>query len=214
MDPGILCFHHCQYKVFCTIIPEDCPACKQKLDRYDCNLLPFRVPYPFVKASQHPRAIVIKPTHGDFLNDYYNSKDLHIGVTNSLGNVIEFSEKGVSGVDVATQKWSAIDTRPAWDQCLLLEQFDELWNEIWDGILLKVSSSPLWEPNRYHEDHHNCFTFVLSFLRALECGELSEKAEDPKLFCKQYVIPRTSAAGKYISLYRQLKRQSFFIQNQ
>lgn len=27
----------------------------------------FRVPYPFVKASQHPRAIVMKPTHGDFL---------------------------------------------------------------------------------------------------------------------------------------------------
>ncbi|KAI8427604.1 hypothetical protein MSG28_002097 [Choristoneura fumiferana] len=141
MDPGILCFHHCDHKVFCTIIPEQCPVCDQKLDRYDYNLLPFRVPYPFVKASQHPRAIVMKPTHGDFLN-------------------------------------------------------------------------PLWEADRYNEERHNCFTFVLAFLRTLDCGELSEKARDPKLFCKQYVVPRTSAAGKYISLYRQLKRQDYFIQSQ
>ncbi|KOB69131.1 Uncharacterized protein OBRU01_15835 [Operophtera brumata] len=139
MDPGILCFHHCDHKVFCTIIPEKCPVCDQKLDRYDYNLLPFRVPYPFVKASQHPRAIVMKPTHGDFLNDYYNSKDLHIGVTNSQGCVIEFSEEGIRGVDLGTKKWNNIDSSSEWDQCLLLEQFDELWNEIWDSILLKVS---------------------------------------------------------------------------
>ncbi|KAI8427608.1 hypothetical protein MSG28_002097 [Choristoneura fumiferana] len=102
MDPGILCFHHCDHKVFCTIIPEQCP----------------------------------------------------------------------------------------------------------------VSLSPLWEADRYNEERHNCFTFVLAFLRTLDCGELSEKARDPKLFCKQYVVPRTSAAGKYISLYRQLKRQDYFIQSQ
>uniref|UniRef100_A0A2A4K8T1 MKRN2 opposite strand protein n=1 Tax=Heliothis virescens TaxID=7102 RepID=A0A2A4K8T1_HELVI len=191
MDPGILCFHHCDHKVFCTIIPEKCPVCEQKLDRYDYNLLPFRVPYPFVKASQHPRAIVMKPTHGDFLN-----------------------EEGIHGVDPMTKKWSNFDSSSDWDQCLLLEQFDELWNEIWDSVLLKVSQSPLWEAHRYNEERHNCFTFVLAFLRALDCGELSEKARDPKLFCKQYVVPRTSAAGKYISLYRQLKRQNYFIQNQ
>lgn len=71
-------------------------------------------------------------------SDYYNSKDLHIGVTNSLGCVVEFSEDGIKGVDPATGKWSSIDSSADWDQCLLLEQFDELWNEIWDGVLLKV----------------------------------------------------------------------------
>lgn len=71
-------------------------------------------------------------------SDYYNSKDLHIGVTNSLGCVVEFSEHGIKGVDPVTRKWSSIDSSADWDQCLLLEQFDELWNEIWDGVLLKV----------------------------------------------------------------------------
>lgn len=73
-----------------------------------------------------------------FCSDYYNSKDLHIGVTNSLGCVVEFSEQGIKGVNPATRKWSSIDSSADWDQCLLLEQFDELWNEIWDGVLLKV----------------------------------------------------------------------------
>lgn len=42
MDPGILCFHHCEHKVFCTVIPDHCPVCQQELDRYDYTLLPFR----------------------------------------------------------------------------------------------------------------------------------------------------------------------------
>lgn len=73
-----------------------------------------------------------------YFSDYYNSKDLHIGVTNSQGYVVEFSEEGIRAVDPVTKKWSECETSLDWDQCLLLEQFDELWNEIWDGVLLKV----------------------------------------------------------------------------
>lgn len=73
-----------------------------------------------------------------YFSDYYNSKDLHIGVTNSQGCVVEFSEEGIRGVDLMTKKWSSCDSSVEWDQCLLLEQFDELWNEIWDSVLLKV----------------------------------------------------------------------------
>lgn len=31
------------------------------------RLLPFRLPYPFIRASQYPCAIVLRPTTGDFL---------------------------------------------------------------------------------------------------------------------------------------------------
>lgn len=71
-------------------------------------------------------------------SDYYNSKDLHIGVTNSHGYVVEFSEEGICGVDTASTKWGTREPSADWDQCLLLEQFDELWNEIWDSVLMKV----------------------------------------------------------------------------
>lgn len=85
---------------------------------------------------------LIKPSMLTWLfvssSDYYNSKDLHIGVTNSQGSVVEFSEEGIQGLDSITKKWSNCETSADWDQCLLLEQFDELWNEIWDSVLLKV----------------------------------------------------------------------------
>lgn len=80
-------------------------------------------------------------------SDYYNSKDLHIGVTNSHGYVVEFSEEGIRGVDPTTKKWSTFDSSSEWDQCLLLEQFDELWNEIWDSVLLKVCIQNTFKQN-------------------------------------------------------------------
>lgn len=130
-DPGILCFHHCTIKVFCFILPHQCPQCKIELDTdpsgrpkhnknkntlvqnnnksnnnnnsndayiaHETNddddvedenvdtkhksyanegiaaqlmssrLLPFRLPYPFIRASQYPCAIILRPTIGDFL---------------------------------------------------------------------------------------------------------------------------------------------------
>lgn len=130
-DPGILCFHHCNVKVFCFHLPHRCPKCKQVLDTgiddapaaaaagsdddadgkardnvdesdyvrgnkelvshgagagrtrgcrggggrsstflgasISTRLLPFRLPYPFIRASQYPCAIVLRPTTGDFL---------------------------------------------------------------------------------------------------------------------------------------------------
>lgn len=64
-------------------------------------------------------------------------------MTNSHGCVVEFSEKGIRGVDNAVKQWSDFDASADWDQCLLLEQFDELWNEIWDSVLLKVNQVTL-----------------------------------------------------------------------
>jgi len=90
-DPGILCFHHCNVKVFCFTLPHTCPHCNAPLDAdvdadgdadssadADPNaeldrggprllLLPFRLPYPFVRATQYPCAIVLRPSTGDFL---------------------------------------------------------------------------------------------------------------------------------------------------
>lgn len=212
MDPGILCFHHCQNKIFCTIIPERCPSCSVPLNRHDFNLLPFRVPYPFIKASQYPRAVLMKPTNGDFLNDYYNSKDLHIGVTTSKGNVIEFGPDGLQGLQFLDKTLPKSSYNSNWDQCLLVEQLQEHWSIYWDDVLLKVGRQSKWVASNYDEVKNNCLTFVLAFLRSLHYGTLSKTAQDPKLFCEQYIVQRTASAGKYISLYRQLKRHDHLVQ--
>lgn len=39
----------------------------QRMEFIEQRLLPFRLPFPFVRASQHPCSIVLRPTSGDFL---------------------------------------------------------------------------------------------------------------------------------------------------
>jgi hypothetical protein len=45
---------------------------------------------------------------------------------------------------------------------------------------------------------------VLSFLRALQIEGLSDNAKDRALFCREFILPKTAAAAKYITLYRKL----------
>ncbi|XP_063232920.1 MKRN2 opposite strand protein [Bacillus rossius redtenbacheri] len=200
MDPGILCFQHCGPKVFCFQLPNDCPVCTCNLSNGNFQLPPFRVPYPFVRAIQHPCSIVIKPTTGDFLHDYRNTKDLHIGVTTSQGEVVEFDRRGVRRNQAAL-----------WQQCLVVDGAAKPWSEHWDATLQQVSGQPCWTPFSYDEDSFNCYTFVLSFLCKLRYGNLSEAAMNRTVFCESFILPRTTAAGKYISLFRKLQASRFYI---
>ncbi|KAK9694669.1 protein of unknown function (DUF4796) [Popillia japonica] len=172
MDPGIVCFQHCGPKVFCFSLPDNCPVCNADLSEANFSLLPFRVPYPFVRASQHPCAVVIKPTAGDFLNDYYNSMDLHIGLTTSSGTIVEFDKHGLRR-----------HRSSHWGQCLLLGQASSPWVEHWDNTLMQ----------------------------SLDYGNLSKAASNRTVFCEKFIVPRTTSAGKYISLYRKLKDNGYYV---
>lgn len=63
-DPGIICYQHCGAKIFTLKLPEECHMCKEQLTS---QIIPFRLPFPFVKASQYPSSVVLRPTNGDFL---------------------------------------------------------------------------------------------------------------------------------------------------
>lgn len=64
---------------------------------------------------------------------------------------------------------------------------------------------------RYNEETFNCYTFVLTFLRNLCYGNLSKAATSRTVFCENFIVPRTTAAGKYISLYRKLSDMGCYI---
>lgn len=92
MDSTIICFQHCAKRVYCSEIPETCPVCQTDLFSKEFKISPFRwednifvllkvtqclnvycrYPYPFVKASQYPCAVILKPTDGDFLKSVYS----------------------------------------------------------------------------------------------------------------------------------------------
>lgn len=85
------------------------------------------------------------------------------------------------------------------------------WREHWDTTLWQVCKQKCWSAKTYSEDNHNCYSFVLTFLVTLGYGNLSEAARNRTLFCEKFIVPRTTAAGKYISLYRKLKEYKFYI---
>ncbi|KAH8289903.1 hypothetical protein KR018_002770 [Drosophila ironensis] len=224
-DPGILCFHHCNVKVFCFSLPHTCPHCHAALYANadtdadaDPNaaperatgprLLPFRLPYPFVRATQHPCAIVLRPSSGDFLNDYNNATDLHIAVTTSGGDIVEFDRIGL-------RRHRHDDNPPEWRQSLLVGDVPEPWHDFWDEVLQQIcGQSVRWSIASYKEETHNCYAFVLAFLQALGHAELSEAARSKTAFCEQCIVPRTTTAGKYISLYRKLRRSGVYVHRQ
>lgn len=203
-DPGIICFRHCASQIFATKMVSKCPECEQSICANDTmQLMPFRLPYPFSKPHENPCSIILRPTHGDFLNEYYNSMDLHIGVTTSRGSVVEFDKRGLSVSNAASE----------WNQSLIVDTVPEPWYDHWDKILdaMSTSKSGQWSAEHYREDAFNCYSFVLDFVSRLGYGTLSSLAENRNRFCEHYIIPRTTAAGKYISLYRKIRDHGYYI---
>ncbi|KAG5670220.1 hypothetical protein PVAND_000498 [Polypedilum vanderplanki] len=205
-DPGILCVQHCSAKIFSFQLPESCPLCNKKILNGNNNfgLLPFRLPYPFVRASQTQAAVILRPTNGDFLNDYNNKTDLHIALTTSQGIIVEFDRHGL-------KRHLTRDGKSLWEQSLVVESVSEAWWHHWDEILAKMCKQGNWTEAAYKKDTHNCYTFVLTFLQALGYGELSRTARNKTLFCEKFICPRTVVAGKYISLYRKIRDNGSYV---
>ncbi|KAL3282927.1 hypothetical protein HHI36_006085, partial [Cryptolaemus montrouzieri] len=195
MESDILCFKHCGTKIFCFDIPEICPACVQTISTDNLEDVPFRIPHPFIKAVQYPCAIVMKSTQGNLLEDYHNSKDLHIGVTNSKGSVFEFDSEGL--VNHKTKEWN---------QSILIYKATEVWYDHWDLVLEEVRGEIRWRAEEYDEVNNNCYTFVLEFLKKLESDELKGYIGNKEDFSKQFVVPKTNVVRSYITMYRNVKK--------
>lgn len=134
-----------------------------------------------------------------FFSDYCNSSDLHIGLTLSSGIVTEYDSRGLISNDTNS-----------WDQCLIVFEAEESWHEYWDDLLKSVSKDD-WVREKYQEESFNCYTFVLKFLKRLGHKKLSEYVDDKNEFSKYVLLPKTTNAAKYISIYRELKNSNYYI---
>lgn len=105
-------------------------------------------------------------------SDYSNHLNLHIGVTTSSAAIVEFDRLGLRRHSVSSKAM-----KNQWAQSLLVEKVPEAWTEHWDDVLQVICKEPVWTPQDYHEDRHNCYTFVLRFLKELAYGELSQAAQ-------------------------------------
>lgn len=134
------------------------------------------------------------------LSFYQNAADLHIGVTDSNGEVFEFDK---NGVHAGTKSHS-------WQQSLVIPIVAEQsssWREYWDYTLHIASEMENWTSDKYAQDGNNCYSFVLAFLKMLQVKDLKPSLTSKTQFCKDFLVPRTKNAAKYIALYRQVIKE-------
>uniref|UniRef100_A0A673TC08 MKRN2 opposite strand n=1 Tax=Suricata suricatta TaxID=37032 RepID=A0A673TC08_SURSU len=63
---------------------------------------------------------------------------------------------------------------------------------------------------RYEEDHHNCYSYTLTFINCVLTTE-GKGHLDKGEFTEKYVVPRTRKASKYITLYRAIEERGFYV---
>ncbi|XKL61567.1 hypothetical protein PGB90_008624 [Kerria lacca] len=200
-DSGIICFQHCHSSVFCKVLPQMCPVCGKKLEQ--SNVIPFRMPFPFVRAGQTPCAILIKPSSGDFLNCYSVDSDLHIGITNSDCVIVEYYAKGLCNTNT-----------DLWNECLIVYQLkNDSWCHRWNSVLKLISDHIRFSSEKYDEDNFNCYSFVLEFVQQLDHEDFKASSKTKEMFCNKLVIPRLSEAYKYILLFRSIKNEDCVVKS-
>ncbi|XP_055115414.1 MKRN2 opposite strand protein isoform X3 [Symphalangus syndactylus] len=82
--------------------------------------------------------------------------------------------------------------------------------EQWDKYLEDFSTSGAWLPHRYEEDHHNCYTYTLTFINCVLMAEGRQQLDKGE-FTEKYVVPRTRLASKFITLYRAIREHGFYV---
>ncbi|XP_011268603.1 MKRN2 opposite strand protein isoform X2 [Camponotus floridanus] len=178
-------------------IPTTCPVCSSRIQDFIVD--PFRVPYPFANAAHNPTSIAIRPSRGSFLDDYdVTSDDLHVGIIDSDGGIVEFDKDGLIANDV-----------DRWIGCVAFHVVPVAWTAQWDETLSSMSRDDRWKSVNYDEINMNCFDFVLEFLNNLGYANLKFASKED--LCERLILSKIQNAIKYISLYRALKHQEYLL---
>ncbi|OQR80127.1 hypothetical protein BIW11_05269 [Tropilaelaps mercedesae] len=203
----VLCFQHCLREVhlLCLQLPATCPLCDKTVDRNRLLLSPSVIPSPFGPASASPCSVVIKPSKGSFLTSLTTSLDLHVGLTDSRGIVHEYDRRGLT---VGAGDWRQCVTIPL--SCGP-NQSKAVDSNFWDYTLEVTENRQCWSRECYDGEDHNCFTFVLDFVRTLQLPGLSAVALNRTHFCQQVICPRMKSVARYVTLYRKLEADHIYV---
>ena len=205
----IVCFQHCESNTKVIWLdgnqPPICPLCSKSVVDTDAKIPPFRLPSPFCHSRDAACSVVVKPTVGSFLDDYTNSDNLHVGVTDSTGAVYHFDETGFSC------------SASGWHQCIAVpmltdHELPQTFPSSWDKKLAEFSTHKQWTASEYVSGKNDCYDFALQFLFSnfqQFVSDLTNRFD----FCTKLVLPRTTIAAKYIGLYRRLLREQVVVQH-
>lgn len=200
-ERGLIKINHCKKAIFGFSVPKQCPLCGYNLICRRLDEAPVSIPSPFINGHTEKCSFLLKPTTGTFLRGYDGSSDLHVGITNTTGLVFNYNE---TGVHVAEHGWEQCVSVPLVqpDMYSLLKQ--------WDVYLEKFSAQAIWLPHRYEEHLHNCYTYALTFINSVLSAQ-GKKQMNKSEFTERFVIPRTRKASKYITIYKEICNNGFYV---
>ncbi|XP_069871694.1 MKRN2 opposite strand protein-like [Dipodomys merriami] len=192
-------FDHCKMSIYSFGVPQRCPLCQQDVGSARLEEAPISISSPLTNGHQETCSFLLRPTQGTFLREYDGQSDLHVGITNTIGVVYHYTALGVQR------------DRAGWEQSLsvpLVQPGLFALMDQWDKYLEDFSAAGAWLPHRYEEDHHNCYSYALTFVNCVL--SIEGKAQlDKGEFTEKYVVPRTRLASKYITLYRAVEEHGF-----
>ncbi|ESN93727.1 hypothetical protein HELRODRAFT_88263 [Helobdella robusta] len=196
----LLMFRHCDdnLNTFVLNLPQFCPLCGDDLESAATFKVPlFKVPNPLSDGHQNPFRIVIKPTAGNFMDNYTTEKNLHIGVTDSKGDVFHFNKNGLNrSTSSPFQSPSLSPSSPStseWNSCLAMMMCDQ------------------WGEERYKDNEYNCYTFVLSFLTELRLSNYLPTINSKEKFCEEFIYKNLIKCLNYISIIKEIEKNNYFI---
>ncbi|XP_037685483.1 MKRN2 opposite strand protein [Choloepus didactylus] len=201
MGRPLIKFNHCKKSIYCFSVPEKCPLCQQEVGSRKLEEAPVSISNPFTNGHQEKCSFLLRPTQGTFLREYDGRSDLHVGITNTNGTVYNYDIQGIHRDEAGWEQTLSIP--------LLQPNMFGLMDQ-WDQYLEAFSASGAWLSHRYEEDHHNCYSFTLTFINCILTTE-GKKQLDKDEFTEKYVVPRTKKASKYITLYRAIEEHGFYV---
>ncbi|MBN3297745.1 MKROS protein, partial [Amia calva] len=201
MENSVIKFHHCEKDIYCFFVPEQCPVCGESLSSRRLQEAPVSIPSPFVNGQKIKCSFLVKPTKGTFLREYDGRSDLHVGITNTKGVVYNYNETGVCRDE---QGWAQSVSVP-----LVQPDMYSLINQ-WDPYLEQFSLAEMWNPQRYNETDHNCYTYALTFINCVLATQGKRNLTKTE-FTEKFVLPRTKKASRYITLYQEISENYFYI---
>ncbi|XP_061909313.1 MKRN2 opposite strand protein-like [Entelurus aequoreus] len=203
MERSVIRLSHCHKDIFCFSLPEECPACGERLKGGRLQEAPVSLPSPLADGHKSSCCLLITPTDDNMRRDFEGTSDLHTGISSTSGVVYNYTERGVSRDVSGWQHCVSIPlVRP--DRFHLLAQ--------WDQYLDRFSDVPLWDPtwHSFDEDNHNCFSFCLQFINSV----LSVEGRPPltrETFTRTFILPRMARVSKYMTLCRHIEKEYFYV---
>ncbi|MGH0163397.1 UNVERIFIED_CONTAM: hypothetical protein FKN15_074417 [Acipenser sinensis] len=178
---GVIKFHHCGKDIYCFFVQEYCPVCRESLSSRTRRLEEAPVSIP-----------------NPFINGHKESNIIH---SFNYGVVYNYNEAGVCRDE---HGWEQSVSIP-----LVQPDMYSLINQ-WDRYLEQFSSTDMWDPQRYEEHEHNCYTYALTFINCLLATQ-GKRQLTKSDFTEKFFLPRTRRASRYITLYQEISHKSFYI---